>query len=172
MSGEINITTHNDKTIEINETKDIDENNKLVYKLTNNDLYISFCKKNNKFFSSFNRIESKELTVKIPNTMQLSLLNVKNTSADININNINTNSLKLSSVSGDIELINTNAHFSYLNNVSGDIDINGTFNEQINTNNVSGDTNIENNILPKYINTNSVSGDISIYIFLKMMLLQ
>ncbi len=160
--GEVNVETHDKNTIEISETGNIYNDNKLLYTVKNNDLHIIFHKRINYYFG-FRNFNDKTLTVKIPKDKNLILLDLETVSPTINIKDINTDTLDVETVSGRINIVNTNANYCDVETVSSKIDINGAFNE-IDSKSVSGKTIIHSTICPNSINTNSVSGSITINI--------
>lgn len=182
IEGSVKVITHSGSEISIFESNagKFNEDEKLRYLVKDGVLYIKYCAPRQLF--TFGRLISyvKNLTVYIPEgeTVLLRTLTVDTVSADVIINDIYADEIKLNCVSGDIKgdlsgtiekltaktvsgNINIKAASDTVNftSISGDIIYNGGASD-IDCNNVSGNVKVETDICPSRANLKTVSGNI------------
>ncbi|MDE7325681.1 MAG: DUF4097 domain-containing protein, partial [Lachnospiraceae bacterium] len=100
VSGEINVEYHSEHTVTISETsnKSLNDNTTMYYLLDGDTLRIKFAKSGKRVPSNL----SKELTVYLPEGMELNEVAVDSVSADVNVSNLKTEDIKIDTTSGDI----------------------------------------------------------------------
>lgn len=118
----------------------------------------------NSFMSGLDNIfstsPSKTFVVEIPKRgAYLPYITVNCASADIEIDDINTDNISINSFSGSITANGLKAEYISIENVSGDVNLSNTEANEILVNSVSGNINIDSKA--EYVTLNSVSGDLN-----------
>lgn len=112
------------------------------------------------FGNIFKTSPNKTIVVEIPKQGAfVPYITVNTASADIEIDNIDTDILSVNSFSGGITANNLNAENISIENVSGDIKMSNTSANEIQANSVSGKINIDGDA--EHIMLDSVSGDLN-----------
>lgn len=159
--GSVSIETHEENTVLFSEeaNKDLDDNNTMYYYLEGTTLHIKFCRSGN---YTLKNIE-KDLTIYIPEELNLNEVNIEIVSANIEMKEINTETLDVNSVSGNINIENCEVSDEIeIASVSGKVDI--TLSAEINEidiDNVSGAINITVSTIKK-IDISTTSGEVQI----------
>lgn len=117
----------------------------------------------NSFMSGLDNIfstsPSKTFVVEIPKRgAYLPYITVNCASADIEIDDINTDNISINSFSGSITANNLKTEYISIENVSGDVNLSNTEANEVFVNSVSGNINIDGKA--EYVTLNSVSGDL------------
>lgn len=123
---------------------------------TEDSIHIREKRKSNIQF--FNSPFSSDLTIK-GTTEEVKNITIDLVSANLTVSDLKAYDLQFSSVGGDIELTNVDANSIYLEATSGDIELLDTVGE-LELSTVSGDIELENDKLTHTIIGSSVSGDI------------
>lgn len=110
------------------------------------------------FENIFSNASSKTILVKIPKAAYLHSITTNTASADIEIDNINSDYFTINSFSGNINAISVKSPNISINNVSGTVDLSNITSDDFSVNNVSGDVDINGDI--KTLTLESVSGDL------------
>lgn len=113
------------------------------------------------FENIFSNTPDKTIVVKIPKNTYMHDINIYTASADIEVNNIESNYTSINSVSGYINANAVNSAYLSVQNVSGNIDFSKITAEELSINKVSGDVSAEGNI--QTIAFESVSGNFNYY---------
>lgn len=161
LSGSVSVEPYDGNEIIISETNQLDEENKMAYKVENKKLEIKFRKSYNTFFWNDN-ILKKNLEIKLPKNIAEKLVDVElfSTSANISIKNIAySGECDINTTSGDCTAENCSFNSASVNTVSGNINIYGLSADKLNTAVTSGQIKMDN-IKANTLNLNSVSGDI------------
>ena len=165
VSGSITIQTGDTDEITFSETNGMDEDDKMVWKQSGNELSIQFCKP--KLFFGFNlgfqTKHSKDLVVTIPSDWQAWEINIDSVSANINIDDLTTERFYLTNVSGRCTMTNCTTTDVEVETVSGRIDYVGSL-LTLNLDSVSADCKLELSAGARDINMGSVSGNLTLYL--------
>lgn len=140
ISNDIHVEYYDGETISISEPEQSNPDYSLRYRVEANELKIKFFKSGLK--SKTNNTKNKELTVRLPKSLNLSELDIEGVSANVNIEGINAREINIETVSG-----NLNATGNFV-----DID----------RDSVSGNSNITTTNVPTKVDSDTVSGDFSI----------
>lgn len=181
VSGEVKVAYHSENTVVFSETanKTLDENTTMYYMVDGDTLRIKFAK-SGKY--NFTKLE-KELTVWLPQGMELAGLEIDSVSADVSVAGlvaeraeIDTTSgeivlddvtllksAKLDSTSGDIrgKFCGSFAEFS-ADTVSGKMELALEGAEKISLDTTSGSINLAAEIAPDTLSVDTVSGDVKL----------
>lgn len=110
------------------------------------------------FNDIFKSVKSKTIVVEIPRNAVTNYISINTASADIEFDNINTDTLTINSFSGNANIDTVKSSYISVNNVSGKNKLSNITSDQFELNCVSGDAEVEGNIDTIYLN--SVSGDL------------
>jgi DUF4097 and DUF4098 domain-containing protein YvlB len=179
VEGSVNIEVHTGDKLIISEPEDLEDADRLRYKVENGRLTIKFRK------SSFFRFKplDKPLTVKIPESYRSFVLFMIETvsanmkaasiigdevkleavSGNISIKDFTCNLMKVETVSGNIQIDNAAVEELKLEAVSGDINFIGNA-DDVDAETVSGTINLTSHTCPHTLDFESVSGDIKLRI--------
>ncbi|MCH5296368.1 MAG: DUF4097 family beta strand repeat protein [Ruminococcus sp.] len=111
------------------------------------------------FENLFTDTPDKTIVVKIPKNTYMHDINIYTASADIDVNNIESNYTSINSVSGYINANSVNSAYLSIQNVSGNINFSRITADELTINKVSGDVSAEGDI--QLIDFESVSGDLN-----------
>lgn len=186
IAGNVKITQYDGNKIIISESSKstITDDNQLRYKVEDGKLTIQYTKAKRLFKMWINNSITKDLEVKIPQSIALTLndvtistvsansdisgisvneLSIDNVSGRIEIANISASELTFDTVSGKINATNVKADNGDINTISGNVTYNGSINS-IDCESVSGKLDIVSAVAPKNIDAESISGSIDISI--------
>ncbi len=179
VSGEVKVGYHSENTVVISETanKPLDENTTMYYLVDGDTLRVQFGKSGKYSFSNLN----KELTVWLPQGMELAGLEIDSVSADVSVAGLVAQRAEIDTTSGDIalddvtvlkraELDTTSgeiqgefsgslAEFS-ADTVSGDIKLTLEGAEKISLDSTSGGIRLTARTAPDALSIDTVSGDV------------
>lgn len=110
------------------------------------------------FNDIFKSVKSKTIVVEIPRNAVTNYISINTAGADIEFDNINTDTLTINSFSGNANIDTVKSSYISVNNVSGKNKLSNITSDQFELNCVSGDAEVEGNIDTIYLN--SVSGDL------------
>lgn len=110
------------------------------------------------FNDIFKSVKSKTIVVEIPRNAVTNYISINTAGADIEFDNINTDTLTINSFSGNANIDTVKSSSISVNNVSGKNKLSNITSDQFELNCVSGDAEVEGNIDTIYLN--SVSGDL------------
>lgn len=161
ISGEINLEHYDGDNISFKETTPKNDDYTMRYRVSDNTLYIKFCKSGLK--SSTATTLSKDLTILVPNNISFDELEISTVSAPVNIKDITADELEIDYVSGDVTATGNYGSIS-ANGVSGKFELHNTaerFNCDIDT--VSGNCRLylPENISGFTCDFDAISGNIS-----------
>lgn len=183
VSGEVNVGYHSGDTVLISETanKKLDDTTTMYYLVDGDTLRVKFAK-SGKF--NFSKLE-KELTVWLPEGMELEKLSVDSTSADVKVGALTAAEAVVDTVSGDIVLEDTtlleSASFGTTSGgmeaklkgeqkdvsadtVSGDIELELVAAGKLEFDSTSGNIKVSVQGAPDEVSADTVSGDIDIFV--------
>lgn len=135
VNGDIDIKYYDGSTISFSEPEQSNQDYSLRYLVSDNELKIKYCKSGRKSTV----IDSKDLTIKIPESFALDSLDISAVSSNITVRSITADAF-------DIET------------VSGSITAGGSF-AQIDISSVSGNISITDTVQPVSVEFGTVSGD-------------
>ena len=110
------------------------------------------------FNDIFKSVKSKTIVAEIPRNAVTNYISINTAGADIEFDNINTDTLTINSFSGNANIDTVKSSSISVNNVSGKNKLSNITSDQFELNCVSGDAEVEGNIDTIYLN--SVSGDL------------
>lgn len=110
------------------------------------------------FNDIFKSVKSKTIVAEIPRNAVTNYISINTAGADIEFDNINTDTLTINSFSGNANIDTVKSSSISVNNVSGKSKLSNITSDQFELNCVSGDAEVEGNIDTIYLN--SVSGDL------------
>ncbi|HBM98771.1 MAG TPA: hypothetical protein DD413_05030 [Ruminococcus sp.] len=110
------------------------------------------------FNDIFKSVKSKTIVAEIPRNAVTNYISINTAGADIEFDNINTDTLTINSFSGNANIDTVKSSYISVNNVSGKNKLSNITSDQFELNCVSGDAEVEGNIDTIYLN--SVSGDL------------
>lgn len=110
------------------------------------------------FNDIFKSVKSKTIVAEIPRNAVTNYISINTAGADIEFDNINTDTLTINSFSGNANIDTVQSSYISVNNVSGKSKLSNITSDQFELNCVSGDAEVEGNIDTIYLN--SVSGDL------------
>ncbi len=110
------------------------------------------------FNDIFKSVKSKTIVAEIPRNAVTNYISINTAGADIEFDNINTDTLTINSFSGNANIDTVKSSYISVNNVSGKSKLSNITSDQFELNCVSGDAEVEGNIDTIYLN--SVSGDL------------
>lgn len=110
------------------------------------------------FNDIFKSVKSKTIVAEIPRNAITNYISINTAGADIEFDNINTDTLTINSFSGNANIDTVKSSYISVNNVSGKNKLSNITSDQFELNCVSGDAEVEGNIDTIYLN--SVSGDL------------
>lgn len=110
------------------------------------------------FNDIFKSVKSKTIVAEIPRNAVTNYISINTADADIEFDNINTDTLTINSFSGNANIDTVKSSYISVNNVSGKNKLSNITSDQFELNCVSGDAEVEGNIDTIYLN--SVSGDL------------
>jgi len=122
ISGSVSIETHEENTVLFSEVanKDLNDANTMYYYLEDTTLHIKFCRSGD---YTLRNIE-KDLTLYIPEELNLNEVKIESVSANLEFTEINTTNLEVDSVSGNINIKNCKISDEIeIDSVSGAIEI-------------------------------------------------
>lgn len=181
VSGEVHVDYYSGDTVKISETanKKLDDTTTMYYLVDGDTLRVKFGK-SGKF--NFSRLE-KELTVWLPEGMELDSLSVDATSADVEVGALTAREAVMDTVSGDISLEDTTLlesasfgttsgqvkaklggamkHLS-VDTVSGDMELDVVAAEKLELDSTSGEVVVSVQEAPDVVSADTVSGDIGL----------
>ncbi len=101
--------------------------------------------------------------MEIEGSLSIDNVDIRNTSGDIELNNVEIGLLSFEVISGDIELNNSQIHKASMSTKSGDVSISETTMSTCDINVISGDIDLDG-IEIHELNARSISGDIDIHL--------
>ena len=122
IAGNVSIETHEDNTVLFSEeaNKDLNDTNTMYYYLEDTTLHIKFCRSGD---YTLKNVE-KDLTLYIPQELNLNEVEIESVSANLKFTEISTINLEVDSVSGNINIKNCEISDEIeVDSVSGAIDI-------------------------------------------------
>lgn len=179
VTGEVTIKYHSEDTVVISETanKDLNEDTTMYYWVDGDTLRVKFVKSGKWDFTGL----SKELTVWLPESMELEELMVDSVSADVFVDGIAAEKAVVDTVSGDVELRDVNISRSAkidttsgkltaalsgeleelkANTVSGAIDVTLEEAAKLKADTTSGEIRLSMQKAPDSLSVDTVSGDV------------
>lgn len=127
ISGSVVIEAADVSEVSFSESADrsIDEEDKLVYRIEKNTLYIDYCRENNVvgIFGSGFDMPAKELKITVP--LEMMSISIDTTSADVELGGVEAERLTVDTTSGKISVRDALLADARLGSTSGDIDFNG-----------------------------------------------
>lgn len=110
------------------------------------------------FNDIFKSVKSKTIVAEIPRNAVTNYISINTAGADIEFDNINTDTLTINSFSGNANIDTVKSSYISVNNVSGKSKLSNITSDQLELSSVSGNAEVEGNIDTIYLN--SVSGDL------------
>ncbi len=101
--------------------------------------------------------------MEIEGSLSIDNVDIRNTSGDIELNNVEIGLLSFEVISGDIELNNSQIHKASMSTKSGDVSISETTMSTCDINVISGDIDLDDMEIHE-LNARSISGDIDIHL--------
>lgn len=165
VSGSITIEPADVDTITFAETSGLNEDDKMVWKQSGEELIIQFSKPRTFLFFSFGNTvtASKDLVIKVPQDWICDELDIESVSAEINISGIQASDIDMENVSGECSITNCTVDSFSSETVSGSVDFSGQLNK-LDLNSVSADCTAYLTNSPKEIQLECVSGDLTLYL--------
>ena len=181
MAGKVHIQVGDGDQIVLSETGAASEDEKLRYRVKDNELIVQYCAPRIPLFVS---LHSKELTVTVPQSVasRLDKLEVNATSASIEAGALTADKAEFNSVSGRIDLnglrcdelnidgvsgttvgVGVQAGDVRVNSVSGSVDLAGTF-HTVRGDSVSGSVQLQSDVRPDELDISTISGGIAVTI--------
>lgn len=166
VAGEVKTELYDGSDIEIEETSDktIDEDKRLRYKVEQEKLIINYQKSGVINFGIKVGSLNKRLTIRIPRSMAVDVLDIDSVSADVYVKDIKGRNIDCENVSGDLSLESATFESVDFESVSGSMYISGDFKE-IDCESVSGDIKVSPEGRPNKLDIETVSGDIRVELF-------
>lgn len=162
VDGEVNVETYDGETVEITETGATDDDNKLRWYVSGNNLDIVFRKS---ALLAFNVNYEKALTVKIPNSLLTNLqrLEIETVNSFVSIKDVSATQLDIECVSQTAEILNSTFDSVLIEGVSANVNFEGNVN-YFDVETVSGKINCKFLSNPQTVNIEAVSGNAEIYL--------
>lgn len=163
VSGEVNVAYHKEDTIVLSETanKELNNNTTMYYLVDNDMLRVKFAKSGKRIPSALN----KELTLYLPEGMELEEVMIDTVSADVNVSELSAEKTNIDTTSGDIivedVIFSEQAKFD---TTSGDITAKFMAAKNIEADSTSGDVQITTKEASDMISLDTVSGDMELTI--------
>lgn len=163
VNGEVEIkpTASSEITFEESGASNLNDKDKMRYKLDGDTLSIIFC--GNKPNWSFMKKSNKKLVVNIPENKKLSELSIDSVSANITIEKADATLLNIDNVSGFVSVKNASVIDFDFETISGDLDYNGEY-QKLDAESVSANISSTLSVCPREVSLQSVSGNIAISI--------
>ena len=159
IGGQVHVLPYDGQKIQMSEEGTYSEKDALHYYVDHDKLIIQFAKSQR----WKQKVSPKNLTVLVPMELYFKDIDIETTSANIDLENIQTQQLDLETVSGNLTLKNIQSQEVSIETVSGQCHLQGTA-EWIDTETVSGHFTFVLSGRPSKIDTESVSGDIDLYL--------
>lgn len=163
VSGEVSMEVYDGDTITFFETagRALDDDEQLRYRVDNGRLTIQFCQSSLGINSL--RMPSKSLTLRLPQSIALRLLDIENVSSYVKLSGggLQVNTLDIENVSGTINVQDISAKEFSLESVSGTVNIHGAF-DTIRADNVSGSQSYRLAKTPEEMRVDSISGGVTV----------
>ncbi|MBQ7383562.1 MAG: DUF4097 family beta strand repeat protein [Clostridia bacterium] len=163
VAGSVTVEVWDGEYIDVSESGIEDENAEyaLHSKVEGGKLIIKFSEERRRGFLFFGSQNDKALTVRIPESELIKLLEITSISSDITLNDLSGSDLEVSNVSG--ELTAKNCFFGDIDAeaVSGDIELLGGC-RTLDVSMVSGNVDLELQSAPEEISVETVSGNVDI----------
>lgn len=163
LSGEIEIKKGTSDKVEISESKSYenDSNNAMRWGIDDGELKIYESKKAFQFFQLFSSgLQSKKLTITLPEDYTLEELNINSASADVTAEMLKADFLDVEAASGKICIDGFSGARADINNVSGKLELYQAISDEIEVETVSGECSISGKI--DIIDATTVSGNLNI----------
>ncbi len=163
ISGEVNVAYHTKDTVVFSETanKTLNDNTTMYYFVDGDTLRVKFAKSGKRVSSKL----SKELTLYLPEGMELDEVVIDSISADINVSGLSAERASIDTTSGDIVFedaaLSEQAKFD---TTSGDITAKLTAAKNVEIDSTSGEIQLTVEEAPDMISTDTVSGDVELTI--------
>jgi len=163
VSGEINVEYHKKDTVIFSETanKKLDDDTTMYYFVDGDTLHLKFIKSGKHIPSKL----SKELTLYLPEGLELDEVVIDSVSADINVSELTAEKANIDTVSGDIvfEDVTLSEQVKF-DTTSGDITTKLMAAKNIEADSTSGNVQITTKEASDMISLDTVSGDIELTI--------
>ena len=160
IAGDVTVRPYDGKAIQLMEyaQRDLRDNEKLQFHTSGKRLTVEYRENGVRI-----RMPQKKLDVMIPRALceSLAAFTLDTTSADIDIENINAETLKASTVSGGLHLADATARKATMETTSGSIKVSGIVADDININTVSGSVRL-NGAKTSALHCESTSGSLDL----------
>ena len=183
VSGEINVAYHTKDTVIFSETsnKTLNDKTTMYYFVDGDTLHLKFAKSGNRIPSNLN----KELTVYLPEGMELDEVAIDSVSADVNITGLTAEKTNVDTISGnivfeDVTLIDQakfdttsgditanldgNLTTFSADTISGNMECTLTAAKKVEINSTSGELKLTMEESPETLSTETVSGDMTFFL--------
>lgn len=165
LSGQVEITVHDGTDIYFSETssEELVPENQMRYLAKGDKLSIQYCASRRNISSWFSSMPSKKLTLSLPASLALDVLEVESVSGSVEMDGggLWARELSLESVSGEITAVNVGGRKLYVSTVSGSVDITGAF-DNVDGESTSGRQTYRLSRTPNDVDVESVSGGVEI----------
>lgn len=162
IEGKVNIDYHNGDDIRISETasRSLKDDWQVHWLVDGNTLYVKYAASG---FSTTANLE-KQLTLLLPEGLQLKDANISVVSADMDVRALQADTIKLNTVSGKVFAGINTADKLTIDSVSGDLQVDAYRLRQVDLSTVSGDASLQLAHAPEKIKSDAVSGDVTVYL--------
>lgn len=159
-SGSITISPSDDADSIVVRESEVDEEHRMVCKVSGNTLTIQFCASSKNNVSSGN-IESKDLVIWVPSGWLCGNLEIDTASADVEIFDMSIDSLSFDGASGECNLEFCNVGEMDVNVASGDLVFSGVL-DTLDFDGASADCTLYLTQCPSHISLDGMSGNLDI----------
>lgn len=160
LNGSVTVKPHSGDTVTFSEEsrRTLSDGLTLHYLLEGTTLHIQFCRSGQHNISSL----SKDLTVLIPEDIELTDIEIESVSADISAENISAKEIKLEAVSGDVLLSCCTAGEVDIETVSGSVKAQSVDTSAFSADTTSGSVTLSSASAPGELDIETVSGQITL----------
>lgn len=159
-SGSISIIPSDEADTIVVRESEVDEDYRMVCKVSDDTLTIQFCKSSRNFIS-FGNIESKDLVIRVPSGWFCNDLEIETASADVEIVDMTIGNLDFDGASGRCNLENCNVNKLDVDVASGDLTFSGVL-DSLDFDGASADCKLNLRECPSHINLDGMSGKLDI----------
>ncbi|MDL2257685.1 DUF4097 domain-containing protein [Eubacteriales bacterium OttesenSCG-928-K08] len=163
ISGDVNVSVGDTSTIDFSESysRTLDPDYQMRYYVNGDTLIIQYCK-SKITFKGISRGFGKNLTLTLPEGIDLERLTVESISGTVRVADVNAKSeVDISSVSGGMNIDNVSTGSIDIESVSGSIKMDGIYANYLDLENVSGNVEITNSELSN-VDVESISGTVRV----------
>lgn len=160
IDGSVTIGYHSGKEILLSEkaARSLTADTKMHWLVDGSTLYVKYAESGLRLSSNL----SKELTILLPEGLQLKDLKLSVVSSRVQAEDLTADTIRFDTVSGSAELDVATAKQLITNGVSGKLTVTAGRLDEMKADTVSGDLRLTLNRMPKKIDADSISGDVTI----------